>query len=92
MAQEDEVAGRMYAELDLLEGTTDAPRGSVLHQELVSDYVRRAMRDKDSIMHDAIEADKDIFQIFRTSSEEQLASVGLRRVSSVKQTSAEEGT
>ena len=51
MAQEDEVAGRMYAELDLLEGTTDAPRGSVLHQELVSDYVRRAMRDKDSIMH-----------------------------------------
>jgi len=84
MQQADEVSMRLYAELDLLEhpDPSTAPRGSALHLEMVSDAVKKAM-NKDEQIRKAMAADKDVFQMFRTKSDADLAEVGLKRVDSV---------
>jgi hypothetical protein len=56
-----------------------APRGSQLHQEMVSDFVRKAMQ-RDEQLKAAVAADADVFQMFRTRSDADLAAVGLKRV------------
>ena len=47
--------------------------------EMVSDAVKKAM-NKDEQIQRAMAADKDVFQMFRTKSDADLAEVGLRRV------------
>ena len=83
MQQADEVSMRLYSELDLLDhpDPTSAPRGSALHVEMVSDAVKKAM-GKDEQIKQAMAADKDVFQMFRTKSDADLAEVGLKRVDS----------
>ena len=83
MLQADEVSMRLYSELDLLEAEKHphAPRGSRLHVEMVSDAVKTAM-SKDEQIKRAMAADKDVFQMFRTKSDADLAEVGLKRVES----------
>ena len=83
MLQADEVSMRLYSELDLLEAEKhpNAPRGSRLHVEMVSDAVKKAM-SKDEQIKKAMAADKDVFQMFRTKSDADLAEVGLKRVES----------
>ena len=83
MLQADEVSMRLYSELDLLEAENHphAPRGSRLHVEMVSDAVKTAM-SKDEQIKRAMAADKDVFQMFRTKSDADLAEVGLKRVES----------
>ncbi len=73
---------RLYSELDLLEhpDPSTAPRGSALHVEMVSDAVKKAMKDENFLKAQA--ADKDVFQMFRTKSDADLAEVGLKRVDS----------
>jgi hypothetical protein len=74
---------RLYSELDLLEhpDPKSAPRGSAQHVEMVSDAVKKAM-GKDEQIKQAMAADKDVFQMFRTKSDADLAEVGLKRVDS----------
>lgn len=83
MQQADEVSMRLYSELDLLDhpDPTSAPRGSALHVEMVSDAVKKAL-NKDEQIKQAMAADKDVFQMFRTKSDADLAEVGLKRVDS----------
>ena len=83
MQQADEVSMRLYCELDLLDhpDPTSAPRGSALHVEMVSDAVKKAL-NKDEQIKQAMAADKDVFQMFRTKSDADLAEVGLKRVDS----------
>lgn len=81
MMQEDEVTRRLYAELDLLEAKPEAPRGSQVHQEMVSDFVKQAMA-RHAQLKAAVEADVDVFQMFRSKSDADLAEVGLKRVQS----------
>ena len=78
---------RLYSELDLLEhpDPKSAPRGSAQHVEMVSDAVKKAM-NKDEQIQRAMAADKDVFQMFRTKSDADLAEVGLRRVDSANGT------
>ena len=87
LQQADEVAMRLYSELDLLEhpDPKSAPRGSAQHVEMVSDAVKKAM-NKDEQIQRAMAADKDVFQMFRTKSDADLAEVGLRRVDSANGT------
>ena len=87
MRQADEVSMRLYSELDLLEhpDPKSAPRGSAQHVEMVSDAVKKAM-NKDAQIQQAMAADKDVFQMFRTKSDADLAEVGLRRVDSANGT------
>ena len=74
---------RLYAELDLLEhpDPSTAPRGSALYLEMVSDAVKKAM-NKDEQTRKAMAADKDVFQMFRTKSDADLAEAGLNSVCS----------
>lgn len=58
-----------------------APRGSQLHQEMVSDFVKRALqRDKELKAAVAADAEADVFQMFRARSDADLAAAGLKRV------------
>ena len=70
---------RLYAELDLMETNPAAPRGSQLHQEMVSDFVRNALQ-RDEDLKRAVAADADVLTLFRTKSDADLAEAGLKRV------------
>ena len=61
------------------ETNPEAPRGSQLHQEMVSDFVKKAMQ-RDEDLKAAVAADADVFLLFRTRSDADLAAVGLKRV------------
>ena len=86
MQQADEVSMRLYSELDLLEhpDPKTAPRGSGARGDGLG-RVKKAM-NKDEQIQRAMAADKDVFQMFRTKSDADLAEVGLRRVDSANGT------
>ena len=85
MLQEDEVAARLYAEMDLIEGAGGTRRGASAsareHQELVSEGIRRALREE--LRERAKRADANPFAVvaetIRNKSDSELAEYGLKR-------------
>jgi hypothetical protein len=92
MIQEDEVAARLYAEMDLIEGAGGTRLGASAsaaareHQELVSEGIRRALREE--LRERAKRADANPFAVvaetmsaetIRNKSDSELAEYGLKR-------------
>ena len=87
MLQEDEVAARLYAEMDLIEGAGGTRLGASAsaaareHQELVSEGIRRALREE--LRERAKRADANPFAVvaetIRNKSDSELAEYGLKR-------------